>query len=286
MRQKIQVHIIFKQNPQESIDTIRQGISVLNQWQDLFFKTKMAIEAEITIRRWDFGRIKDIFAKPKHMIAVLNDFQNACTMQKEFYAILGNDLKAVTGSSDQINTFTDRVKDQVRKLETFQHDVFNPDHLSEWSQCFANFKHQIEQLENETVSLIQKTFQEKLTSSDGAFELLSKFKNVDTRPKIQEELSNKYRNVLDQYIKELKIMEDIFNANKERPPIPKNMPFNSGSIAWSRSIITRIKTPIDKFKSKHDILTKYEVGMESAQTYVRIAKQLTEVFEYNIFHKW
>jgi dynein heavy chain len=92
--------------------------------------------------------------------------------------------------------------------------------------------------------------------------------------------------VLDQYIKELKIMEDIFNANKEKPPIPKNMPINSGSIAWSRSIITRIKTPIDKFKSKHDILTKYEVGMESAQTYVRIAKQLTEVHEADIFKKW
>jgi dynein heavy chain len=111
VRQKIQVHIIFKQNPQDSIDTIRQGISVLSQWNDLFHKTKMAIEAEITIRRWDFGRIKDIFSKPKHMIAVLENFQTACTMQKEFYAILGNDLKAVTGSSDQINTFTDRVKD-------------------------------------------------------------------------------------------------------------------------------------------------------------------------------
>lgn len=81
-------------------------------------------------------------------------------------------------------------------------------------------------------------------------------------------------------------MEDLFNSNKERPPIPKNMPTNSGSIAWARSIITRIKTPIDKFKSKHDILTKYEEGMMSAQTYVRIAKQLTEVHEHEIFQRW
>jgi len=63
-------------------------------------------------------------------------------------------------------------------------------------------------------------------------------------------------------------MDALYNANKEKPPIPKNMPTNSGSIAWARSIITRIKTPIDKFKSKHDILTRYEEGMQSASKYV------------------
>lgn len=59
-------------------------------------------------------------------------------------------------------------------------------------------------------------------------------------------------------------MENIFKENQKNPPIPKNMPPNSGSIAWARSIITRIKTPIDKFKSKHEILTKYEEGIQSA----------------------
>jgi hypothetical protein len=58
--------------------------------------------------------------------------------------------------------------------------------------------------------LISSTFKEKLTSSDGAFELLSKFKNIETRPKIWEELSNKYKNVLEQYLKELKTMNELF----------------------------------------------------------------------------
>lgn len=61
------------------------------------------------------------------------------------------------------------------------------------------------------------------------------------------------------------------------------MPTNSGAIAWAHSIITRIRTPIDKFKNKHDILTKYDEGMQSAQTYVKIAKHLTEVYEHDIY---
>lgn len=286
VRQQIKIQEIFKKPHQEANATIKQGINVLEQWIERFGKTKMDIEQEVTIRRWDFPRIKDIFNKPKHMQKVLQHFEQACKMQQEFFAILGNDLKAVTGSSDQINNFSDRVKEQVRKLETFQYDVFNPEHVADWNNTFKNFNENITALETETTSLINSTFKEKLTSSDGAFELLSKFKNVETRPAIQEELSGKYKNVLEQYLKELKSMEDLFNANKEKPPIPKNMPYNSGSIAWARSIITRIKTPIDKFKSKHDILTKYNEGMESAQTYVRIAKQLTEVHEADIFNKW
>jgi hypothetical protein len=39
------------------------------------------------------------------------------------------------------------------------------------------------------------------------------------------------------------------------------MPPDSGSIAWARSIITRIKTPIDKFKTRAEILHKYEEGV-------------------------
>jgi dynein heavy chain len=91
--------------------------------------------------------------------------------------------------------------------------------------------------------------------------LLSKFKNVKTREKIEAELSDKYKNVLERYGQELIAMENIFDLNRENPAIPKNMPPKSGKIAWARSIITRIKSPIDKFKKKHEILTIYDEGI-------------------------
>lgn len=81
-------------------------------------------------------------------------------------------------------------------------------------------------------------------------------------------------------------MEQLFEENKHKPPIPKNMPPSSGSIAWARSIITRIKTPIDKFKLKQEILTKYEEGILSARNYVSLAKKLTEGHEADLFNKW
>ena len=71
---------------------------------------------------------------------------------------------------------------------------------------------------------------------------------MDTRPRIREEFEQKYADVLEQYRSELYKMEKLFEENKHSPPIPKNMPPDSGAIAWARSIITRVKTPIELFK--------------------------------------
>ena len=58
----------------------------------------------------------------------LEDLKRACTVLKEFFSLLGPDLKAVTGSSEDIDEVTDRVKESVGKLESFHYDVFNSEH--------------------------------------------------------------------------------------------------------------------------------------------------------------
>ena len=287
VKQHIQLQLIFKDKPEKSLVAIKQGIAVIEKWISNFFEVQEAIEKEVTVRRWIFSRLKDIFAKPRHMKVILENFSTACVVIQEFFAILGNDLKAVTGSSENINRISDRVNDAVAKLEGFPNDVYNPEHLSEWKQSFSNFTEQVTQIETDTKLLIRTTFtKDKLNSSEGAFELLSKFKNVKTRQQIEEELADKYKNILEQYQKELQIMEEIYNKHQKNPPIPKNMPPKSGSILWARSIITRIKTPIDKFKTKPDILTHHEEGKKSAKDYVRLAKLLTETYEADLFSKW
>ena len=88
------------------------------------------------------------------------------------------------------------------------------------------------------------------------------------------------------YNNEIEGMENLFLQNEKNPPIPKNMPPTSGSICWARSIISRIKSPIDKFKTKPEILTKDALGVQAAKNYVRIAKQLTESHEQQLFLLW
>jgi len=89
------------------LEIIKQGISLLGRWKDEYEKTKTAIEQESTITRWDFPKSKEIFARPRHMRSVLENFKEAMIALQEFYAILGPDLKAVVGSTQSIESRID-----------------------------------------------------------------------------------------------------------------------------------------------------------------------------------
>ena len=245
---------IFKKKPEVAIKIIKQGNSVLEKWKKEYDNTKRDIEQQQTVKRWDFTRQKEIFEQSIHMREVLKDLEEACIITQEFYAILGPDLKAVTGDANSIDAETEKVKEQVKKLENIYTDVFSKQHEAQWKSRFSEFKTQIKQIDSHVVQLIEKTFADKLNSSEGAFNLLAKFQNIKTRAAIKDLLNQKYDAVLVRYGKELTIMKDLFNDNRDKPPISKNMPPKAGSIAWARSIMGRIKAPIKKFKSKSDQL--------------------------------
>lgn len=99
----------------------------------------MEIESEITLKRWDFSKTKEIFAKPKYMSTILRDIREACTVLKQFFSLLGPDLKAVTGSSEQIDIVTEKVKECAYKLGDFPNDIFNQEYENDWRALFDNF---------------------------------------------------------------------------------------------------------------------------------------------------
>lgn len=76
------------------------------------------------------------------------------------------------------------MQEQVNKLQSIQSDVFSVDNKAEWETCFSTFTTQISDIEQTTVRMIDETFKNNLNSSIGAFDLLDKFKHVETRKAI------------------------------------------------------------------------------------------------------
>jgi archaellum component FlaC len=111
----------------------------LLKWKKEYDATKRDIEQQQTVKRWDFTRQKEIFEQSIHMRNVLGDLEQACVIIQEFYAILGPDLKAVTGDAAQIDDQIEKVKEQVKKLETFYYDVFSKQHETSWKGKFNEF---------------------------------------------------------------------------------------------------------------------------------------------------
>jgi prefoldin subunit 5 len=118
VKAQIDITKIFQmKRPEDAIKMIKQGIEVLNKWRKEFQATKKDIEDQQTVKKWDFQSQKEIFSAPIYMVQVLNDLAEAHTIIQEFLAILGPDLKQVTGSAEDIDEKISQVKGQVRNLE-------------------------------------------------------------------------------------------------------------------------------------------------------------------------
>lgn len=63
------------------------------------------------------------------------------------------------------------------------------------------------------------------------------------------------------------------------------MPPKAGAIAWARSIMGRIKSPIYKFKTEPGLLTS-AIGKEVTKKYIALAKELDRNYEAGIFNEW
>jgi len=61
-----------------------------------------------------------------------------------------------------------------------------------------NFHEKVQEIEQRTIQFIDVSFQ-KLRSAEGAFELLENFNNIETRKAIQEQMMEKFSNILQQY---------------------------------------------------------------------------------------
>jgi dynein heavy chain len=86
-----------------------QGQRILTEWKDLFFKTKLQIEDEQGVERWDFQPTA-ITEHIKHMIDILDGLVNVTDILKRFLIFLGPNLKAVTGNSKDIDGLVAKVK--------------------------------------------------------------------------------------------------------------------------------------------------------------------------------
>jgi len=285
VKAKINLKTIFNMKPDEAIDWILTGMKVLERWESQYAVTRSEIELEGSgVRRWDYNS-GTLFARPRHMRGILGELKEACTIRKEFVTLLGPDLKAITGSSEQIDKVNDRVNEYINKLKEFPLDVFKEEYKESWDNLFQQFLSSIQSVENETMDLIDGTFSDELKSAEGAFTLLLKFKDIRTRERIENRLRVKYDDILGQYGKELQIMEKLFMEGKDNPPIPKNTPPVAGAITWARSIFYRIKAPIDQFKQSEKLLHSTK-GKEITDNYIALCKKLEREYENTKYNDW
>jgi dynein heavy chain len=85
-------------------------------------------------------------------------------------------------------------------------DPFSQKEKEQWRRLMDTFYKKVEEIENEAKAFIDKSFQ-SLRSAEGAFDMLLNFKHIRSREAINNQMMQKFRDILVQYGKEVSPMK-------------------------------------------------------------------------------
>lgn len=70
-------------------------------------------------------------------------------------------------------------------------------------------------------------------------------------------LDERYLEAMLMFQKEIEILRDRYNEERQTPMVPRNVPPVSGRIMWIRHFYSRIEEPMDIFRTKKRVSVKY-----------------------------
>ncbi|KAI9102678.1 dynein heavy chain and region D6 of dynein motor-domain-containing protein [Phlyctochytrium arcticum] len=278
----VNIRTIFRDPPTEAKKKIMDAKDLLESWRKTYFAVRERIEQSGRDQRWEFDR-KKLFEQTDYMALRCSDFYKIAEVMEQFYSIFGPELKAVTGDPQQIDEVIKRVENLVVPFESVPFDVFSKRYQTAWETLMTRFREQIVQIEDMAKQFIDASFK-KLRSAEGAFDLLQNIKNIKSRESINNQLMGKWYEILDQYAREVDMIDEIFKSHKDSPPCTKNQPKVAGSISWSRSLFYRIKKTIVRFQSLQEMLAS-DQGRAVTKKYLTVGKSMRE-FDEQLYSKW
>ena len=172
----INVRTIFRDHAGQSIALITEAKKVLLRWEEAYLQMRQKIEDSGRDNRWEFDRNK-LFSRTRYMAQRCGDLLYAAETLRDMRAMLGPELKAVTGDAKGIDEVMARVEALVVPLETAPFDFFDRRYQTSWEAAMGKLRENVAAIEEMLKKFMDDSFT-KLRSAESAFELLLKFRQA------------------------------------------------------------------------------------------------------------
>ncbi|KIZ06068.1 Dynein gamma chain, flagellar outer arm [Monoraphidium neglectum] len=193
-----------------------------------------------------------------------------CDMFTSIHQISGLEQHThITGLEAVLRSFYQIVDDIKRKpydLLDYAKNTFDRD--------FLEFNVNIHDLDSQMQAFVDASF-EHITSTDHALGLLAQFTEVLQRDALQQQLEGKWMVIFQHYARDLEAVQAAYEANKHKPPLPRNAPPIAGNIMWARQLLRRIEAPMQRFAKNRGLMGSKE-SKRVIRLYNRVAKALVE----------
>jgi len=255
---------------------------MLKKWRQSYLKTREDIELSGKGNRWEFDQ-KRLFGHTEYLAKVCIDLYEIIEVLQDFHNIFGPYLKSIINDPAQIDAVVKRVNALLTPIQEADFDLFDMFNKENWQAMTAWFYQEVSYLEDQAKFYIDECFM-VLISAESSVQMLLKFKDLKTRPAIQQQLLRKFDTIMQQFSKEIGHVENIFHRGKRYPPLLTYHPPMAGAIFWVRQLFHRLRTPVLTFQKVSE-LKHNDLKLIAFSQYHDIAKQLKE-FEEIKFNMW
>ncbi|XP_077600352.1 dynein axonemal heavy chain 10-like [Stigmatopora nigra] len=280
--QVVDLGVMFKDDREVAKLKVDDAKRVLELWKSSYFEARQEIEKGGTGKRWEFDRRK-LFEKTDYMAAICQDLSNVLHNLEEFYNIFSPELKSVTWDPKRFDEIQVKVDNLIVPFEEVSFDPFSSCKISSWKIIMQNFNSTVCAIEREIIAFIDQSFK-TLRSSTAAFEMLVKYKDIRSRPAINNHLMKKTNDVLAQYCKEVDSINENFEEKRDKPQINKNEPPLAGGVRWTHSLFQRIKGGMLPLLTMPNLLDS-EMGKLAKNKYLEMAKKISD-FGVKKYKSW
>ncbi|XP_027499865.1 dynein heavy chain 5, axonemal-like isoform X3 [Corapipo altera] len=262
---------IWDLDRQELLKRIQQCISLKEQYQTSFQKIRKELKENPNDRQFDFsenyifGKF-DAFCKRLEKISHMSNIMESLL---ELHHIKIEGIEEITTHYQSIATNT----------KSKEYDVL--DHRKkEFEKDYLEFKNQIAALYESIQEFVDSWF-EKTVTTEQMLVLLMKLEQIGEN---NIDLNEKYTIVLQKYSQDLEFIQELYQKEKENPPIPRNIPPVTGKIMWAQQLFRKIDHPMTFLKKKTTLLKTLEMK-KVVKNYNKMAAVLLE-FELIYYRAW
>ncbi|XP_034620518.1 dynein heavy chain 8, axonemal [Trachemys scripta elegans] len=264
---------VWDQDTPVVIKKIQDCIFLFKEYQKCFHKTRKQILEALGEKTFEVSEMY-IFGKFEAFCKRLEKITEMITIVQTFSAL---SMSTIEG----IDILAIKFKNIYQSVQKKQYDILDP-RKTEFDVDFVDFMTKIEGLEVQIQTFMNTCFG-RILSSQHSVQLLQRFQKLNM-PCLQQEIAHTVGLILQHYVAELEATKKLYQAQKDDPPLARNMPPVAGKILWVRQLFRRISEPINFFYKNSDILTSPE-GKAVVRLFNKISYVLVE-FEVLYHMAW
>ena len=203
--------------------------------------------------RWEFS-VQKQFNHVQHAAEVCSDIGIVSDVISQLNFCFTDQLISSTKNPATIMGARERTNNDIESFVKLQYDPFDPCNAHHWKNHTAWFKREVRFIDAESATIAEDVY-EQIQSSKLAIDALHDMMKTNYREDIGKRLIAKVGNIINKFKQEIDEAEQMFQEQKENPPLADNLPPISGAIYWSNDIEKELNLSLTSLSAMEDVTT-------------------------------